>query len=76
MDVLKVKTKFMRSMLSKVIEKLIRKKTGYKVKIQLNEVDVNVTDNNAHICLNVEGDMSIDELKKFMKVIGVEDGDL
>lgn len=76
MDALKVKTKFMRSVLSKVIEKLIRKKTGYKVKIQLNEVDVSVTDNNAHIRLNVEGDMSIDELKKFMKVIGVEDGDL
>lgn len=76
MDALKVKTKFMRSVLSKVIEKLIQKKTGYKVKIQLNEVDVNVTDNNAYIRLNVEGNMSVDELKKFMKMIGVEDGDL
>ena len=76
MDVLRIKTRFMRTVLSKVIEKLIRKKTGYKVKIQLNEVDVNITDNNAHIRLNVEGDMNVDELKKFTKLIGIDDGDL
>lgn len=76
MDALRVKTKFMRGLLSKVIETLIQKKTGYKVKIQLNEIDVSITDNNAHIRLNMEGDMSVGELKKFTKLIGLEDGDL
>lgn len=76
MDILKIKTKFMRTILSKVLEKLIQKKTGYKIKIQLNEVDVMITDDNAHVHLNVEGDMNVNELKKFTKLIDAEDGDL
>ena len=38
------------------------------VKIKLNEIDVAVTDGNAHIKLNVEGDMNVDELKKITKL--------
>jgi hypothetical protein len=76
MDVLKIKTKFMRNVLSKIIETLIQKKTGYKVKIQLNDIDVAITDDNAHISLNVEADMNVNELKKITKIIGTEDRDL
>lgn len=73
MDELKIKTKFMRGMLSKVIETAIRKKTGYKIKIQLNNINVSITDDVAHIHLDVEGDASIDEFKKFSRIIGLED---
>lgn len=76
MDTLKIKTKFMRSMLSKVIATAIYKKTGYRVKIQLNDIDVIITNDNAHIRLDVEGDMNVNELKKFTKLVDVEDGDL
>lgn len=64
MDILKIKTNFMRSILSKVVASMIYKKFGYKVKIKLNEIDVAVTNGNAHIKLNVEGDMNVDELKR------------
>ena len=76
MDILKVKTKFMRSVLSKILSAIIRKKTGYNIKIQLNDIDVVITDDNAHICLDVEGDMNANEFKKFTKLIDSEDGDL
>lgn len=73
MDELKIKTKLIRGMLSKLIEMSIRKSTGYKVKIQLNDIDVTITDDVAHVHLNVDGDISTDEFKKFSRIIGLED---
>lgn len=76
MDVLKIKTKFMQNILSKIIETLIQKKTGYKIKIQLKDIDMTITEDNAHISLNAEADMSINELKKVAKIIEAKDWDL
>lgn len=73
MDELKIKTKLMRGMLSKVIEMLIRKKTGYKIKIQLNDIDVTITDDVAHVHLNVDGDIDVNEFKKISRIIGLEE---
>ena len=76
MDVLKIKTKFMQNILSKIIETLIQKKTGYKIKIQLKDIDMTITEDNAHISLNAEADMNIDELKRVTKIIEAKDWDL
>ena len=76
MDILKIKTKFIQNILSKIIETLIQKKTGYKIKIQLKDIDMTITEDNAHISLNVEADMSINELKKVTKIIEAKDLDL
>lgn len=73
MDELKIKTKLMRGMLSKVIEMLIRKKTGYKIKIQVNDIDVSITDDVAHVHLNVDGDIDVNEFKKISRIIGLEE---
>ncbi len=73
MDELKIKTKLMRGMLAKVIEMLIRKKTGYKIKIQLNDIDVTITDDVAHVHLNVDGDIDVNEFKKISRIIGLEE---
>lgn len=76
MDILKIKTKFIQNILSKIIETLIQKKTGYKIKIQLKDIDMTITENNAHISLNAEADMSINELKKVTKIIESKDWDI
>lgn len=73
MDEVKIKTKLMKNILSRLISTLIRKKTGYKVKVQLNDIDVVINDSTAHIHLDVEGDINIDEFKKISQVIGLED---
>lgn len=73
MDELKIKTKLMRGMLSKVIEMLIHKKTGYKIKIQLNDIDVSITDDVAHVHLNIDGDIDVNEFKKISRIIGLEE---
>ena len=73
MDVLNIKTKFIQNILSKIIETLIQKKTGYKIKIQLKDIDMTITEDNAHISLNAEADMSINELKRVTKIIEAKD---
>lgn len=73
MDELRVKTKLMRGILSKLIGKWIRKKTGYKVKVKLNDIDVTIDDNTAHIHLDVDGEINVEEFKTISRIIGLED---
>lgn len=70
---LKLSTRFMRNIVAKLVTKMIYKKTGYKVVIHLNELDVNVVDGETHISVNAEAKLSSDEFMKIMKTIGSED---
>lgn len=69
MDELKMKlsTKFMRSIVSKLIAKAIYKKIGYKVDVQLNDLDISVIDGDANINANVEVKINNEEFMKIMK---------
>ena len=69
---LKLSTRFMRNIVAKLMAKMIYKKTGYKVDIYLNELDVNVIDGEAHICVNAEAKLNSNEFMKIMKSIGSE----
>lgn len=73
MDEVRIKTKLMRGILSKLIEALIRKKTGYKVKVKLNDIDVVINESTAHIHLDIDGYINVDEFKKISQIIGLED---
>ena len=73
MDELKIASKIMTKIISKGIVMAIKKKLGYNVDIQVHEIRATVNDGKAHIYLNAEGDVDINEFKKFTKVIGLED---
>lgn len=74
MDEMRVKlsTKFMRNIVSKLIAKTIYKKTGYKVDIQLNDLDVWVIDGDTTVKLNVEAKLGNEEFNKIVKSIGLD----
>lgn len=74
MDEMKVKlsTRLMRNIVSKLIAKAIYKKTGYKVNIQLNELDVSVIDGEAKINTNVEVTIDNKEFMKIIKSVGLD----
>ena len=63
---LKLTTKFMRGIVSKLIERSIYKKYGYRVNVQLNDLDVNIIDGETTINTNVEAKISSEEFKKMM----------
>ena len=66
---LKLSTNFMRNIVAKLIARAIYKKYGYKVKIQLNDLDVWAIDGETTIKLNVEARLKSDEFNKIMKSI-------
>ena len=74
MDEMKVKltTKFMRNIVSKLISKAIYKKTGYKVDVHLNDLDVSIIDGETNINTNVEVKLNSNEFTKIMKSIGLD----
>lgn len=75
MDEMKMKlsTKFMRNIVAKLIAKVIYKKTGYKVDIQLNDLDISIIDGETNVSTNVELKINSNEFMKIVKSIGLED---
>lgn len=69
MDIMKIKTKFMRTLLAKLLSDTIRKKLGYKVDIFIEEIDVQINDKDASAHLNVWVGAKVDDLKTFTKFI-------
>lgn len=68
MDIMKIESKFMTGLIGKVIERLLRKKTGHDVKVQLNELGVqNITDDVISAKINLEVRMSKEELSKLLE---------
>lgn len=74
MDEMKVKltTKFMRNIVSKLIAKAIYKKYGYKVNIQLNDLDISVIDGDTKLTTNVEVTLDNKEFMKIVKSVGLD----
>ena len=66
---LKLSTKFMRTIASKLIAKFIYKKYGYKVNVQLNDLDISVIDGETKLNANVEMTANSNEFMKMMRSI-------
>lgn len=69
---LKLSTKFMRNIVSKLVAKFIYKKTGCKVDIQLNDLDVLVLNGDTTVKLNVEAKLKSEDFNKIMKSIDLD----
>lgn len=74
MDALKLNlsTKWMKGIVTKLISKLIYKKCGYHVDIQLNEIGIEVISGKAYIHLDVDAEVDNAELMKIVKSIGLD----
>ena len=71
MDELKlnISSKFMRGIVTKLISKAVYKKTGYKIGIELNNINVEVINGRAHIHINADAEIDNDELMKIVRTI-------
>lgn len=65
-------TKFMRNLVSKLIAKSIYKKYGYKINVQLDNLDVSVIDGETDIKANVEVKLESSEFMKIIKDINLD----
>lgn len=71
MDEMKIGSKFTTGIISKLAASAIRKKFGYDIKLNLNEVNATVVDGKTHIHLDVDAELEKDELTKILKNIGL-----
>lgn len=70
-DEMKIGTSFMKGMVSRVINLAVKRKLGYNVGVQLNDFNVKVTDEKAHVHISIDADMSQQELSKILTAIGI-----
>ena len=69
---IKLKTKFMKKIVSKLLTKVIQSKLGYKINIQIKDLEAEL--NNGEITLNVNLEAKMDE-HEFTKILKSEDLD-
>ena len=63
----KASTKFMKGLTSKWMARTIRKKYGYKVNVQLNELDISSFNCDTTVKVNVEIKINSEEFMKIIK---------
>ena len=75
MDEMKIKlsTRFMRNIASKIITKAIYKQTGFKPKIQLNEIAVEMSDVKIYFHVDADGELDEKALLKISKMVEEEE---
>ena len=69
MDELKIaiNSMFMKRIIKTVLSKVIEKKLGYKIDIQINEIKADVTGGVIKLHLDMDGQMTTEELSKLLK---------
>jgi len=71
MDEMKIVSKFTTNMISKLVKMVLRKKLGYNIDIQVNEIKTTITDGKTHVHLDVDAELEKEELIKILKKIGL-----
>ena len=68
---MKIESKFITGIVSKIVKKVVRDKLGYHIDIQLNGLRTTVIDDKTHVHLDVDLELTKEELNKLLKSIGV-----
>lgn len=71
MDEMKLESKFMTMIASKLAKKVVRDKLGYDVDIRLNRLRTTVMEDRMHVELNLDLELTKEELNKLLKSIGL-----
>ena len=72
MDEMNIISKFTTALVSKAAKVIIKKKLGVDMDIWLKEMKVTVNDGNTHAHLDIDVELSKEELKKLLKGSGFD----
>ena len=70
MLMLKLSTKFMKGIVAKIISKKVYKKLGYKIDIQLNDIQVDTINGDVRLHADVDTKMGRTEFERLMEELG------
>lgn len=71
MDEMKIESKFAAGIASKIVKKAVKNKLGYEVDVQLNKFRTVVMDDKMHVHLDVDLELSKEDLNKLLNSIGL-----
>ncbi len=71
MDEMKIQSKFLTAIISKIIKAVLKKKLGYNINFQLNQIHTTMIDEKMHVHLDLDGELGKEELTKIIKDIGI-----
>ncbi len=71
MDEMRIESKFTTMIASKLAEKVVRDKLGYDVDIRLNRLRTTVMEEKMHVELNLDLELTKEELNKLLKSIRI-----
>lgn len=69
---LNISSKFMRNIVGKLITKMVKKKLGYRIDVDLNELNIEVINETAHVHANIDLGVNNEEFKKITRVLAKE----
>lgn len=74
MDEMKIRlsTKWMKDIITKLISKAIYNKLGYKIDIRINEIEVRTSDGRIQIHADVDAETDKQELTRLVKDFGID----
>ena len=68
---MKIESKFMTKIVSRIVRKLIKNKFGYDLHLQLNGLRTTILEDKAHVHLDVEMELTKDELNRLLNDLGM-----
>lgn len=68
---MRIESKFMARLVSRFVRKVVRDKTGMDVDIQLNGFRTTVIDEKTHVHLDVDLELTKEQLNELTKCIGI-----
>lgn len=71
MDEMRLESKFTTMIASKFAKKAVRDKLGYDVDIRLNRLRTTILEDKVHVELNVDLELTKEELDKLLKSVGL-----
>lgn len=72
MDEMNIVSKFTTALVSKVAKMILKKKLGCDIDVWLKEMKITIADGKTHVHLDVDAELSKEELKKLLKEVGLD----
>lgn len=70
MDEMTIRSSFTRAIISKLLNRMVKKNLGYDTNIIISGFAIKITDEKAHVHVDADASVSKDELTKILQKVG------
>ena len=71
MDEMRIGSKFITGIISKLLVTVVKQKLGYNIDFKLNAVNATVGDGKAHAHLDIDAEVSNEEIMRILSGVGL-----